>query len=1082
MKNAFSGYTYQHQVTLLLIALMDVERNIQHLEIEAKTDDNFDDLVLTTNSEKFQLQIKDFKKCNIDDLTISNDAIIINGKSHKLSNNQNVIFLKEVNLTPNDNFLIFPCCRINGNVSVVSLSRTDIDNALKKLYKTNSSRQNEIDCFFNKILDERIWKIPIETLPQIKIFITALQEKSIEISHKLLDFDNLLLIEGKPGVGKSHFVNTLTKSYTNYILYRFWIGNQDKDYHERLKFGNFIRDLNAKIFQDQQERSEKELLSKIKSENKTIIIDGLDHVENYNSIELKLFIDFIEKAGQCCKTIVLSRPLALKLTWQTHILDNWSLGQTKNVLSELFHMTQYIVVDRIYNISKGYPIIVKFLAEHYKLHKSIPEIDTIDTIDYYYENIITNTKIKQCLTLFLCCNSFIMRSEIGSFIGNEKVYVEEFIETYPYLFDIKLNRISLVHDSFNTYLRKHLNYEQQLDKVSVFVTNSILDLDIRFLSRYSFFYLSKEQRKKIIKKYCSLSVYEKVIKNCIDPEAISSFYNQLRESLCEISPKELSLSHYYDFSLILNLTIRDHLSTNNTFYYTYTEILIKHGITEEDITSSDFLFAMFYFVKTKNTSILLNRTSKDHYDVLNFHSRLEADVLREQRYIAKHDRKLDKKTIEKALKNQIKLKENLTYIIENIYINGSKIKGFEILLDIIDGYVKDNRHEAEYKLSQFLNTIGAPQNYSNWILYDVYKNLLSYGCKIECKNEYLDLTLKQLILKYREQGSFNLLSEIHNYIRLALLQDREIDINSISIFWPKYYNRKDYTLLGVPIALKTLENRNLISLYQCIELIQQIRSISEKGYRGLLADFVELYPAATIISFLERNFDTNKLNIEWLKLPVKYIDAISDRTFMDELYEQINYHRHSSFIPFYEIKTALASKRLNEIERKFNQFNITVNYKSEEKKAIDKFNHSSIIFKEEKEQYSSGYKNTALQRFKEGILDYNDVKFINRQQLKPSEVTKFSDGNYTTLPSIDVFGIYSLEEVRQNLNAILYNSLIGKTNSIKSFHSIYYHPGNVLALIDKYGDKTLFKKSTKSFLKFINLSLFEMKLNKKTSL
>ena len=81
---------------------------LANLSIIEKTDDNFDDIVLTTDSKKFQLQIKDFKKCNINDLTTSNDEIIINGKSHKLSNSQNVIFLKNINLTPNDKF--FPTC------------------------------------------------------------------------------------------------------------------------------------------------------------------------------------------------------------------------------------------------------------------------------------------------------------------------------------------------------------------------------------------------------------------------------------------------------------------------------------------------------------------------------------------------------------------------------------------------------------------------------------------------------------------------------------------------------------------------------------------------------------------------------------------------------------------------------------------------------------------------------------------------------------------------------------------------------------------------------------------------------------
>ena len=32
--------------------------------------------------------------------------------------------------------------------------------------------------------------------------------------------------------------------------------------------------------------------------------------------------------------------------------------------------------------------------------------------------------------------------------------IKEFIEDHPYLFNMEINRISLIHDSFNTFLRE----------------------------------------------------------------------------------------------------------------------------------------------------------------------------------------------------------------------------------------------------------------------------------------------------------------------------------------------------------------------------------------------------------------------------------------------------------------------------------------------------------------------------------------------------------------------------------------------------------------------------------------------------
>jgi Cdc6-like AAA superfamily ATPase len=214
-----------------------------------------------------------------------------------------------MSLKPNDKVLNFPCYKFDNNIYIVSLSRKRIDQKIKNLYKNNQPTRNEIDSFFSSILDNRIWQISKEALPRLKTFITKLQEKSITISHKLLQFEKILLIEGKPGVGKSHFVNTLIKRYNNNIVYRFWIGNQDRDYQDRLKFPNFLHDLNVKLFNDQKDRKPEEILKKIKEEGKTFIIDGLDHIENYNQSELDCFINFINEAKEHSTVIVLSRPL-----------------------------------------------------------------------------------------------------------------------------------------------------------------------------------------------------------------------------------------------------------------------------------------------------------------------------------------------------------------------------------------------------------------------------------------------------------------------------------------------------------------------------------------------------------------------------------------------------------------------------------------------------------------------------------------------------------------------------------------------------------------------------------------------------
>lgn len=1079
MRNAFIGYTYQKQITLLLLAIMDVERNILKLDIEAKTNDSFDDVVVQTNSGNFQLQIKDFKDVSIDDLKINGSEILIKEKPHKLSSNHNIIFFNNIKIKPNDNFWGFQSYKINESISLVSFSRVQIEKKLNALYRNAPQRRNEIDRFFSIILDERKWEIFIEQLPPIKIFITKLQEKSISISHWLLKFDNLLLIEGLPGIGKSHFVNTLIKEFEHPLVYRFWIGNQDADYRERLKFENFIRDLNTKLFNDQISRQTGELLKKLKKQNIIFIIDGLDHVENYNKPHFKDFIDFIEKAKDFCRIIVLSRPLVYKLNWKKQTLENWNFKQTQLVLTKLFHLSDYGIVSDIFKISKGYPIIVKYLAEHYKAHKIVPEIEEVDNIDAYYQNIIANEKGKQSLSIFLCCTSYLTHSEIRQFIGDEAEYVNEFIAEHPYLFDIKLNRIALLHDSFNTFLRKQVNYQTKIEKVSEAVSLSILNLEKRFLFRFIFFQLTFNQKKEIITKYSSIETFECLIRNTIDFEAVIDFYDQLREQLVEFAPNDFKVIHYYDLSLILNLVIRDHISGLKPFYYTYVKSLIYNGVTEEEITSSRYLFSMYYYVKTKNSTLLLNTTANDNYDVERFHKDLEQEILKEERYITKHNRKLDKKSIQNALKDRINFRDYLTHIIENIFIHKSKIPGFEVLSSVAEDYLIGNTFKAISNLDQFLWKYNTPDYYPELILQTVYKNLISYGHRLDNNsNEFQDLSLEELIRKYNNLGSFNLHDKIHSYIRLALEENRIIDVRNIYPYWTMYHQRKDYTLYALTIALKKLNDDGYISMKECITFITKVQEVSEKGYNHLLSEFIQFYAPSKIIPYIEKNFVTSDLIVDWFRIPVKYINKISTLTYRNWETHVIKYHREYA-IPLEEIENVFFLNKSEILEDTLVKYKKTISYKKNQLNMISKLTKFRLRFEEQPENDHSKYKQNRKQRLSEGFLNYEDGNFIKKMKLKPEEITKFADDNYTSLPEINVFKIYDPKQVSVGFKKILYNSITSKTKGSSYFHSLYYHPGNVLAMIKLYRKEEDFKIAAKSFEKFLTLSMFDIRINTK---
>ena len=486
---------------------------------------------------------------------------------------------------------------------------------------------------------------------------------------------------------------------------------------------------------------------------------------------------------------------------------------------------------------------------------------------------------------------------------------------------------------------------------------------------------------------------------------------------------------------------------------------------------------MYYYIKTKNAVLLYNRTANDNYSTDHFHNSLENDVYEEVNYIKKHSKPFNKKTIDETLKDKINFREYLIQIIENIYIHKTEIKGYELLKSSFEEYINGNASKAIFQLEKFLEKHKTPDYYPNWILKGVYNNLLSYGFKIDKeKNEYHDLTLEKIIDEYSHLGSFNLRDKIHNHIRLALLENRKIDIQSIYPFWVKYYQRKDYTLYSLPIALKTLQSKDLICLKECVELIHEIQEISEKGYRHLLAEFIILYKPAEIIRYLENNFDIKELNLEWFKLPPKYINKLGEQTYNIAENRLMEYNRSLS-INFEDVENVLHSNYFNNLEFTLSLFKFKIRFKKIQQKTVLKFNQSKLRFEEQIEQNDyDKYKQNSQQRFDNGILTIKDLNFIKKKQLKAYEIAKFSDGNYTSLPEIDIFKIYESKEITENFQEILYNSLINKTKSINYFHSLYYHPGNILAMIKIYRSDKEFKVAVNSFEKFINLSMFNLKI------
>src|SRR5690606_24822338 len=153
---------------------------------------------------------------------------------HKLSSDINIIFFKEIDIKPNCKILGLDAFRHN-KIFIISMNRETLGDHIESLYHINDNRERIILQFFKKQLDKRVWDIDITDLPSILLFDKKLIDKSINIGRKKLASEGFLFVEGKPGVGKSHYVNELIQEYKNSLIYRFWTSNQDKNREKRLR-------------------------------------------------------------------------------------------------------------------------------------------------------------------------------------------------------------------------------------------------------------------------------------------------------------------------------------------------------------------------------------------------------------------------------------------------------------------------------------------------------------------------------------------------------------------------------------------------------------------------------------------------------------------------------------------------------------------------------------------------------------------------------------------------------------------------------------------------------------------------------
>lgn len=1055
-KNAFKGYSFQSYIYLLFSCLMDTDKGINSIDAEVDKDKNeknhnFDDMLINTVNDEFFIQIKNYKNLLFEDIHIEEEKVILGDNISCLKLDcKNIVILYNCDIQINYKIFNLPAYKCN-DVYIISLTTDFVCEFIDELYQ-NDNRIVQICHFANKrILDSEFY-LQKDELPPYKLFEQKLKEDTIELREKLDSTkDEILFVVGKPGVGKSHFVNEFSKNMSNYIIYRFWIDSQDAAKNARLQYCNFIQELKYRVFKNAGKFTEDQLIEKMIDLKVTLIIDGLDHVENYNPLEIDEYFRFISKIKDI-KTIVLTRPLKHPINYDIYNLENWNFQQTVMYLDLCHQIKEISICREIFEISDGYPIISYFMARHYKMYGKLETTNKILELNDYYELLIKDTNTLSALSIFMISDTYLSRQEIEILLQNKLLIkiVFEFIKSYPYLFEIVLNRFSLIHDSFNTYLLKNSSINKEnLQEYVTPIVKSIRNKELRFLNRFNDLRLPKSFKIEVLQKYCDFEMFNQLVSTNWDIEAIKEFYTQL-DIYLKSEEIVLDIHQYYTFILIQECCERIDLSINFELLYQQVRYLIINEESELlNIFSNGIAFNIFKVIFKENKETMFEKLDKIPSFKLNSDFEKFYEVYcEEQKLICLQKPELDhEKLLYQALSNldisSFEKDKIVAEVIVNLIINQ---KDFLNISKYFTLFLEGRKiEESIVYLNQSFQKLGFQYEFK----LDVFKisryKLYQLGYLRET-NPFIGVNIDALF-RSEVVDLYDVSSNIANVIRLAIINKTKMDIKNANRYYLAMSYEKDKSLDSLPDALVIFEKYEILDELHSLDVFCDLFK-STKGLHFLLIKYINAKGVLGFKSLIKRGILDDKFNINIFQLDVELINIIPEERIIKEVYSLMRCHNYGKIIELQDVENGLSSTHRKLIEEIF----VKCNYKIMD--LTTKISSSKSTLEEK------------------GYIEYSDLDYIKEKNYDYLFITKYPDGSYNCFSDIEIYNHYEKEDLSRDLLKIIHESMKCESKLIKSKLSYSKYLGNIPCFLDRLPYSTDWRKLYDIMMKYIYISFF----------
>lgn len=1069
-RRALKGYSYQQSVFALFLSIMDTERCITKITAEALDTKDFDDIYLECIpngkeiGETYRIQVKNYPDTAVKNISITDHYLTIKGNANEFVPTDNNIFVvNTTQIAGTESFMGLPCTRLK-DIIIIPLTPEQIAYRMDNMF-CSEAREIQIIHKADDVVQNAKFEISVDELPNLIEMSTDLENRTVLLRKVPNHFEHAItFIEGKPGVGKSHFVNEICEKHPDAIVYRFWTGSQDPNINRRIRFEVFISELGIKVFRSAKKVHIEELIDTIQQEDRLIVIDGLDHVENYNPQQLELFFDFINKL-RTTRTVVLSRPLRHEIPWKKENLLDWTVDETRVYLEIAHGIFEYRIQRQIFDVSGGYPIITYFLAEDFKLNQKINLTSPITKINDYYDTLfVPNERPSAAIGIFASGNCFFTWKELESFFSEPEMYeiICEFIEGHPYLFKVIQNRISLIHDSFNTYLRTKIeSFAQRQAKTVAIIRESLLSGSVEYMARMESFEFDDAFYLEMIKKYSNANSLTELMLSTRDYNSISSLYVQLQR-LLEDRVGVLNIYEYYSFALLFQIATRNDLIGHDSLVYQMLLYMNSHEGIEDNIFSSDYIWHVYLVCRGAEKyaeQYLANRNISDSQ----FYRLIDC-LNKDSTFYEKKDKAINYSEFEAVMKdNRSDLidKENaLTDYLISLWIFG---KAGDKYFDAFKKYIagdKDSCAEIMAEMSQY----DLDQYWTRRSLNTAEYQLHELGF-LEDNNQFRNCSLHELIMKNASRGSFKVTNLAASFLKLANHENREVDISSLAYCWSMYYNRKDYSVFTIDEALLAFESKGLISWEQSFAIIDRLMEQSEKGISHLLSSYLSKKEPDCVKQINETGYFKSLSGQNWFwDLNPEQYDCFSESEIIEQVMRLLSRHSYTNKIEGRDIQNIMKSRYRDLVLCGIKHFGYVI-FEPDEA-LIPTLNEIGVKYEGKK-----GEEKTAYIPFQHGSISERDFEYIAEHNIGYLEVSGYADGWYSCLPFVDVFSIYPKEEIQQDYIAIIHNALFARVSDndyIGNWHQII---GNIPAFLMRYEVDVDWRKMYNVFNAFMDLSL-----------